>query len=253
MATRELTVGQVAIPVLREDRAVLALDKPYGWMLAPETWRHTGRNLQTALQEAIARREYWCVSRRIGFLRYIHRLDAETTGVLLFGKTKGAVRAYSALFQQRCVEKVYLAIVTGRPREAGWECSLRLNQDPGSPGRVRAQSSGGEEALTRFKVLAAQGDEALIEARPITGRTHQIRVHLAESGYPIIGDALYSDSKRMRSERRLALRSVALGYRDPFTGQRIAIRAPVEEFLSSNGFQGVAWPRGGKPGEGSGV
>ncbi len=101
----------------------------------------------------------------------------------------------------------------------------------------------GKEAETHFRVLAQQGERVLIEARPFTGRTHQIRVHLAESGLPILGDVLYG----IRPETPLALRAVELRYTDPFSRRPIRIRAPIDEFLADYGFDGL--PASGKSGD----
>ncbi len=232
---------------------MLALDKPAGWLLAPETWRHTSRNLQTALVAGIRAGEFWARVRALKYLRFVHRLDAETTGVLLLAKSPGALRAFSELFETRAVEKRYLAVVRGRPKQGEWVCRLKLAPDPQQAGRMRADARG-KEAETRFGTLQAQEDRTLIEARPLTGRTHQIRVHLAESGFPVIGDVLYGGApgpparqEASREEKRgakskfetapeLALRAVELNYADPFTRRRVRIHAPSDDFLNRYGF-----------------
>src|ERR1700722_6211034 len=133
----ELNDGEIVIPILYEDRSVLALDKPAGWMLAPDSWDQTGRNLQLALHSSINAGDFWARSRNLKYLRFIHRLDAETTGVTLFAKSPGALRAYSELFEKRRVEKHYLAVVHGVPKQSQWTCSLSLMPDPGMKGRMR--------------------------------------------------------------------------------------------------------------------
>src|SRR5438477_532805 len=97
------------IPILYEDRSVLAIDKPSGWMLAPDSWRETGRNLHAALMAGIGAGDFWARSRNLKFLRFVHRLDAETSGVVLLARSAGAVRAYGKLFEGRQMEKIYLA------------------------------------------------------------------------------------------------------------------------------------------------
>src|SRR5690606_31373878 len=135
----ELGSGRTAvrIPILYEDRAVLAVDKPRGWMLVPFTWQRTGRNLQAAIQSSIGAGAFWARSRNRRFLRYVHRLDADTTGVLLMGKTPGVVRSFGELFESRVVEKRYLAVVHGVPRRDEWTCRLRIDRDPEQVGRMR--------------------------------------------------------------------------------------------------------------------
>jgi RluA family pseudouridine synthase len=243
----ELNDGAVMIPILYEDRSVLALDKPGGWMLAPDSWDHTGRNLQLALQSSLNARDFWAHSRNLKYLRFIHRLDAETTGLTLFAKSAGALRAYSELFENREVEKKYLVVVEGLPKEKAWTCNLPLAPDPSQKGRMLAIGEGRrqrippdtiKESETHFRVLQTKGAVALVEAKPTTGRTHQIRVHLAASGCPVVGDPLYGSAAVAESKGRqkLALRAVQLNFRDPFTRRMVNIRAPIEEFLQEYGF-----------------
>jgi 23S rRNA pseudouridine1911/1915/1917 synthase len=223
------------IPILYEDRSILAIDKPPGWMLVPFSWQRTSRNLQAALVSSIAAGDFWARSRNLKFLRYVHRLDAETSGVLLFAKSHGAAEGYSQLFESRRMEKVYLAVVEGVPRVSEWTSTEPLGQVPGQPGRMRGDARLGKEALTRFKVLMSKGVQTLVEARPETGRTHQIRVHLACAGHPVARDYLYGKPRTEREES-IGLRAIELRYQDPFTRRPVSIRAPTEGFLREYGF-----------------
>jgi RluA family pseudouridine synthase len=222
------------IPILFEDRSVIAIDKPRGWMLVPHSWRQTNWNLQAAIDSSIRADDFWAKSRNLSFLRNVHRLDADTSGVLLFAKSPGAVDTYSDLFEDRRMEKTYLAVVAGVPRENEWTCTLPLGPDPKQFGRMRVdRSDEGKESETHFRMLRKNGRFTLIEAKPLTGRTHQIRVHLAESGTPIMCDELYG---RVEKGFRLGLRAVQLAYFDPFTKRRVEIHAPTESFLKEFGF-----------------
>jgi len=263
--------GREPIPILYGDRSVLAIDKPRGWMLLPVSWQNTGRNLQAALNSSIAARDFWSRSRGIKFLRYLHRLDGDTSGILLLGRSPGAVETYSGLFESRRMDKTYLAVVTGRPRQTEWTCRLKLAPDPRQTGRMKVDAREGKDAETHFRVLQTcetpggspdfgvrrhvgalkSGDTSpqskpglparppgppelvLVECKPLTGRTHQIRVHLAESGLPIVGDELYG---RKEAGLELGLRAVRLVYTDPFTRRRVDIQAPTEKFLREYGF-----------------
>lgn len=236
----------IRIPILYEDRSVIAIDKPAGWMLVPFNWQRTQWNLQAAITSAIRAGYFWAKSRNLKFLQNIHRLDAETTGVLLFGRSPGAVKTFSDLFESRLMEKRYLAVVQGTPRKTEWVCEARLGSAPGKIGRVIVDPHDGKEAVTAFRVLESRQNQSLVEARPVTGRTHQIRVHLQEAGHPIIGDELYGGTRRdpRRSkhvhgvEFPMGLRAVELRYRDPFRRTAVQIRAPQEVFLGAYGFKG---------------
>jgi RluA family pseudouridine synthase len=246
----ELEEAGIAIPILYEDRSVLALDKPAGWMLAPDWWDRTGRNLQLALQSSLSAGDFWARSRNLKFLRFIHRLDAETTGITLFARSQGALRAYSELFEEHRVDKRYLAVVHGIPRQSNWTCLFPLMPDPAMKGRMKVLRGGGAEvrrlsegaeakdAETHFQVLDTSKGRALIEARPVTGRTHQIRVHLAAAGHAVMGDPLYGadEAAASKGRQRLALRAFKLAYKDPFQKRLVRIEAPVGDFLREWGF-----------------
>ncbi|MDB6015833.1 MAG: Pseudouridine synthase [Pedosphaera sp.] len=257
----ELADAELVIPILYEDRSIIAIDKPAGWLLAPDSWDQTGRNLQLAIQSSLNAGDFWAHSRNLKYLRFIHRLDAETTGVMLFAKSPGALRAYSELFETRSVGKKYLAVVHGLPKQAEWTCNLPLISDPAMKGRMRiaapdkrGRTSAADAALikdaeTLFHVLHTSKDTALIEAQPSTGRTHQIRVHLTAGGHPILGDPLYGPDKAAASKgrQRVALRAVQLAFRDPFQKRMIYIDAPATDFLREYGFDPNLYGRKPKP------
>ena len=220
------------VPILYEDRSVLALDKPTGWVLGPDDEERLRRNLHLALTEGIGSGAFWARSRNLRFLRFVHRLDGPTSGILLFVKSSGGIRPYSQLFADRTVEKSYLAVVEGVPRESKWVCRLALGPDPGSWGRHRVDEQEGKPSETEFRVLATVHNRTLVEARPHTGRTHQIRLHLLAAGCPVVGDDLYGRPDRLG----LGLRAVRLSYRDPFTRRDVRIRAPSEAWCERFGF-----------------
>lgn len=222
---------EAPIPILYEDRSILAIDKPAGWMLVPFSWQRTNRNLQAAITSSIGAGHYWARSRNIRFLKYVHRLDAETTGILLFAKSQGALNSFGDLFESRGVEKIYLAVTDVAPKQVAWNCRLPLGPHPEQHGLMRVDPRG-KEAETAFRLVASAGGLHLIEARPHSGRQHQIRIHLAESGCPIVGDELYGRG----AEDTMGLRAVGLAYRDPFTHRPVAIRAELTVFLEYFGF-----------------
>jgi 23S rRNA-/tRNA-specific pseudouridylate synthase len=141
------------------------------------------------------------------------------------------------------MEKIYLAVVEGVPKQPEWNCTLKLIPNSNEIGKMRVDERNGKSAETFFKVLESSDGRTLIEAHPVTGRTHQIRVHLAQSGFPIVNDPLYGTGttldKKAQKELRfpIGLRAVSLSYVDPFERRRVRIQASAEDFLREFGFQ----------------
>jgi RluA family pseudouridine synthase len=214
------------VDILYEDRSVLAIDKPPGWMLAPVSWDKTSRNLHRALMVSMQEGDFWARSRNLRYIRFIHRLDADTSGVVLLARNAGALSVMSRLFETRRMHKKYLAVVRGLPTQTQWTCRRKITSELDAAGRMQIDERNGREAETAFVVLQRGHGSALIEASPVTGRTHQIRVHLAAAGHPILGDALYGDKGPA-----LALRAVEISYTDPFQKRPVRILAPTEAFL----------------------
>ena len=242
-----LLPNKLRIPILYEDRSVFAIDKPTGWMLAPDEWTKTGRNLQLALVSSVQGGDFWAKSRGLKFLKFVHRLDADTTGVTVFVKHQGLIQPYSMLFQERAVRKHYLAVVDGVPESDSWKCELPIGVVSGQKGRMRIDKKDGKEARTDFKLLATHEGRSLVFAEPFTGRTHQIRIHLAADGLKIVGDPIYGDAaphgRDPGNDYPMALRAIGLAYRDPFQKKPIRIRAPHAAFCEAYGFEEVDLPR----------
>ena len=237
------------IPILYEDRSVIAVDKPPGWMLVPHSWQKTNRNLQAAIVSSIGAGDFWARSRGLKFLRHVHRLDGETTGVLLFARSQGAVDSLGRLFESRQMKKSYLVVVHGLPVRDEWTCRERIGPDAHLIGRMQVDPHGGKESETSFTVLQRGTKTCLVEARPLTGRTHQIRVHLLASKHPVVGDEMYGPEAELKPVRRgsreparLGLRAVYLGYNDPFSHKPVEIHAPTAAFLKEFGFSSAAKP-----------
>lgn len=153
--------------------------------------------------------------------RVVHRLDRGTSGVLFFPKKKQAATHIAAEFKAGHVEKIYWAIVAGRAVKESWKVDAPI----GKLNKFRyGVISGGKESVTEFRVIARGSDATLVEARPLTGRTHQIRVHLAHGGLPIIGDTAYGGPPAVR----ILLHCRHMAFRGPH-GQAVSAIAPVDD------------------------
>lgn len=206
--------------LLYRDALMLVVDKPAGLPVHPgpgggETLVHH----LDALRFGLPRRP-----------EVAHRLDRDTSGCLVLGRHPKALARLGGLFQRGVIEKVYRAVVEGGPVEDQGEIALRLS--PKSPDRgwwMKADPAG-QEALTRWRVLGRDGGVALLELRPVTGRTHQLRVHCAASGWPILGDTIYGTAPRHGGP---GLHLHALSIAVPLYPKKptILVEAPVPEHM----------------------
>lgn len=160
----------------------------------------------------------------------VHRLDRETSGVTVLARTPGAAAALAEAFRTGGPEKTYLALTARPPEPREGTIALALGKDPARPG-LRRVDSGGDPAVTRYRTLRAGPAATLVEARPETGRTHQIRVHLAAAGAPLLGDARYGGPRRVGEVHvpRVMLHAARLALRHPVSGEALAVEAPVPE------------------------
>jgi 23S rRNA pseudouridine1911/1915/1917 synthase len=194
--------------LVHEDDALLVVVKPAG-LLTIATDRERERTAYRLLWD------YLAAKRERPFI--VHRLDRETSGLLVFAKSEAVKRALQAQFEARSVERVYLALVDGRPPRERGTLESRLAEDRML--RVRSAESG-RLAITHYRVVGRRREGTLLELRLGTGRRHQIRVQLAEAGWPIVGDVIHGGPRG--SAGRLCLHATRLGFTHPVTGRPVA-------------------------------
>lgn len=157
----------------------------------------------------------------------VHRLDMATSGLLLFARGAVLQRALSMAFAARAVDKRYEALVHGGPEAERGEIALPLAADWTQRPRQKVDATHGKPSLTRWQVQAREGGRTRLSLQPVTGRSHQLRVHLAAMGWPIVGDALYDDADRAATVPRLMLHACELALAHPLDGRRLHWRAPA--------------------------
>jgi 23S rRNA pseudouridine1911/1915/1917 synthase len=230
----ELVAEAIPLFVVYEDPALLVVDKPAGMVVHPAPG-HAGGTLVNAL---LAHCPELADSGddRPGI---VHRLDRDTSGLILVAKSEKVRRALQKQFKDRLVRKAYLALLDGHLQPAWGRIEAPVGRDPRHRQRM-AVLQGGREAITEYHVLEhishqsgpAAGDYTLVEAEPRTGRTHQIRVHFASIGHPVIGDSVYGRRRPQLPAPRQFLHAWKLGFKHPGTGQRIDLEVPLPPDLS---------------------
>ena len=220
-------IPRLAGRIIHEDDALLAIDKPAGMAVHGGSGVSVGVIEQLRLERPAAR-----------VLELVHRLDRETSGVLLVAKKRSALTGLHAQLREGRTHKFYLALVSGRWRNARQSVSLALHKYVLQSGerRVRVQAEG-QAAHTIFRLERAFAEYSLLEAELKTGRTHQIRVHLAHLGFPIAGDDKYGDfdlNKKLAKEglKRMFLHARRMTVDHPVTGRPVTFEAPLPAELS---------------------
>ncbi len=228
-----------AIPlhILFEDADLLVLDKPAGLVVHPAPGNPDGTLVNALLAHCGNSLTGIGGERRPGI---VHRLDKDTSGVMVVAKTDAAMATLAETFATRRLERSYLALCWGVPSPSAGDIEGAIGRDPRDRKRMAMVARGGKAALTRYRVRQAwHAAVALVQCRLATGRTHQIRVHLAASGHPIVGDPVYL--RRVPAFARLlpaeirgdllafprqALHATILGFRHPVTGQELRFETP---------------------------
>ena len=244
-ATREFW----EIPVLFEDAHLLALDKPAGLLASPDRNTPEKPSLMALLHAGIAAGKPWARERGLSYLMNAHRLDAETSGVILLAKSKLVLVALANFFGAGQPGQKSLAFVHGAPREERFEVDAKLAPHPTRPGLMRLDAKHGKGARTVFEVVEKFSRHTLLRCEPLIWRPHQIRVHLGHAGLRLVGDQLYGGKplwlsrlkpdfrlKEGKTERPLisrpALHAEQLTLPHPVTGEILAITAPWPKDLT---------------------
>lgn len=210
----------MGLEILHEDRDIIVVSKAAG-LLTMGTGRDGGRTAHAALMDYVQKGNY--KSRERVFI--VHRLDRDTSGALVFARTEEAKMTLQDNWKS--AEKTYLAFVEGHPDPEEDTISSYLVESESRRVYSTRDAKAGRLSHTQYKVIKTVGKRTLLEIKLLTGRKNQIRVHLADKGWPIVGDAKYG--RKIRDNKRLALHSHTLSFDHPFHGKRLTFTAPVPD------------------------
>jgi 23S rRNA pseudouridine1911/1915/1917 synthase len=220
----ELVPEPIPLVVLYEDADLLVVDKPAGLVVHPAAG-HTDGTLVNAILHHCPDIEGVGGVQRPGI---VHRLDKDTSGIILVAKNDACHRYLQAQFKARTVQKTYLALVHGRPAPPAGRIVAPIGRDPRRRYRMAVVApDAGREAVTDYETVEALPDVTLMAAHPRTGRTHQIRVHFAAAGHPLVGDPLYGPSRDRFRLGRQFLHAHRLVFRRPSDGAEIELTSPL--------------------------
>jgi len=165
----------------------------------------------------------------------IHRLDKDTSGLMVVARTQAAYNSLRQQFEDRTVEKIYLGLARGRFKEKEGIIDLPVGRHPALRQKMSVKSKKPRVALTRYEVLREFRHSTFLALKPLTGRTHQLRVHLAAIGHPLVGDSRYGQTQgnRRRQERRLFLHAFRLSFRHPLSGEKVEFESPLPPALEA--------------------
>lgn len=222
-----LEAQEIPIQVLYEDKDIIVVNKPKGIVVHP-----ANGNLDGTLVNALMSICKDSLSGIGGEIRpgIVHRLDKDTSGVLIVAKNDKAHINMSEQIKNHEVEKTYIALVRGFVKENEATIDMPIGRSTKDRKKM-AVSKNGKNAITHFKVLERFKDYTLLEVKIETGRTHQIRVHLTEIGYPIVGDSVYSNGKNEWNIQGQCLHAKSLRFKHPITGKDMFIEAEMPEYF----------------------
>jgi 23S rRNA pseudouridine1911/1915/1917 synthase len=222
---QELTPQDIALTIVHEDPHLLVVDKPAGIVVHPAPGLTTGTLVHGLLDRGIAGGD----ADRPGV---VHRLDRDTSGLLVVTRSPVAHQAMQALVRRRALEREYLTLVCGHPRSKTGRIEAPIGRDRHDPTRHSLDTATPRDAVTHFEVERVLGERALLRVRLETGRTHQIRVHLEAIGLPVSGDPVYGAPRDLGLERQF-LHAARLAFMHPLTAERIEVESPLPPDLAA--------------------
>jgi 23S rRNA pseudouridine955/2504/2580 synthase len=228
MSTTVRTARPAEFPIVHEDAALLVIDKPAGVAV------HGGSGVSFGVIESLR-----AARPQAKLLELAHRLDRDTSGLLIVAKKRSTLVELHRMLRDGEVEKIYTAMVKGLPAQDAFQLDEPLHKYVSGSGERRVSvGEGGKSAMTKVKVVKRGRDFSQLEVRLLTGRTHQIRVHLAHAGHPVLGDDKYGDFElnkvlAKQGVGRLFLHAGRLAFAHPVAGERLQLRSPLPDDMAT--------------------
>ena len=208
------------LDILYQDKDLIVLNKPSGLLTNPGRGAHLNDCLLTRVQQQYPQ------------ALLVHRLDMATSGLVVMALRRKAEAALKQQFAKRSVKKRYLALVWGQLKQPQGSIDLPLLADPANPPKQKICFKHGKAAVTHYRLLQQLPEHALVELTPITGRSHQLRMHMLHLGHPILGDAFYAHTQALAAAPRLMLHAASLQLHQPYSGDLLHFNADADFFTA---------------------
>lgn len=226
----DISAEEIDLDIIYEDEDIIVINKPKGMVVHPGAGNYNGTLVNALMQHCGD-----SLSDINGIIRpgIVHRIDKDTTGVLVVAKNNTAHEILSEKFKHHDINRIYIAVVAGTIREERGKVDAPIGRHPVDRKKMSVNLKNGRRAVTHFTVLERLKDATLVELKLETGRTHQIRVHMAYIGFPLIGDYVYGKSSNSCGVNEQALHARLLGFKHPRTGEYMEFQAePPEYFIT---------------------
>jgi 23S rRNA pseudouridine1911/1915/1917 synthase len=220
----DISAEDIKLDIIYEDKNVIVINKPQGMVVHPGSGINSGTLINALLFYVKELKANFNEEIRPGI---VHRLDKDTSGVIITAKNPFAHEYLSTQFRKRKSKKVYLSIVKGQPQYSNYEIDTFISRDPKNRKRFKVSNNTGKRSVTEYEILRAYNNYTFLRMKPKTGRTHQLRVHACSMGCPILGDPIYSRSDARFPEITLMLHAFKLYIKLPGEDNTRLFRAPI--------------------------
>lgn len=227
-ARLDLIAEDIDIEILYEDQDLAVVNKPQGMVVHPAAGNYTGTLVNALLGKC-------SLSSINGVIRpgIVHRIDKDTSGILVIAKNDNSHKHLAEQIKNHTVKRIYVALVEGIMKNDQGTINMPIGRHPVERKKMAVVNRNGREAVTHYRVIERYGENTLIEARLETGRTHQIRVHMAYIGHPLVGDSVYGYKKQKYRLKGQALHARTLGFIHPVKCEYMEFTAPLPEYFEN--------------------
>lgn len=229
----EVEAEDIRLDVVYEDDALIVINKPQGMVVHPAQGNYRGTIVNALLHHCDSLSDYNSLTGINGVMRpgIVHRIDKDTSGIIVIAKSNDAHLSLSEQLKAHSITRKYLALLEGRLKSENGTVDAMIGRNPKDRKQMAVVDRNGKQAVTHYRVLEQFDSNTLIEASLETGRTHQIRVHMAYIGHPVVGDTVYGFKKQRFDTKGQLLHARVLGFVHPKTGRYMEFEAPVPEYF----------------------